>query len=264
MSMQYESSQVGAFMYMWGFSDARSGIVKPSGLLANSQNKLDHLIGDLLGAINVSESLERRWFLAEFKRDRKGFYEEVHLKKAKPHRQALYRHLRCDDGCRDLARFGHFAVWGNINDQLVIEPYAHAVGPGPAGGPGPGLHPLDYASMKAEFEPFYKNLHDPLMDRFVSNEDLYGAGLGLPTSGMQKYLRCMLQFAIPLPTSPSIIAKSAQHLLFGYTQSSGSSELVLTSYEGIWDSCNRFTTMTAKGLALPPPNVTSVRKKPQK
>lgn len=247
MSKLFESAQVGSFMYMWGYADAVDNRPHSPGLLVNSQNVLDHLVGDLFGAVNPSRDeakTERRWFLAEFKRERNGFYQEVHYKNAKPHRRALYSHLREDFKCRQLARFGHFAIWGDDENELIIEPYAHAVRPGPAGGPGPGLHELDTASVQHPFMPFYRALHMAQMRRHYMDVNFYGQGLGLPCASMQKYLACMLQFCVPLPTSPTIINRAAQQLLFGFTEADASSGLALTSFEGLLSACARFAAKT--------------------
>ena len=157
MTIIYESGAAGAFMYMWGYHDAQHNVTVPPGLLLNNQNPLDMLLGDLFGAVTPKAAVpagvapavppvqpQRRWFIAELKQDRDGFYNEVHSSKAKSHRSGLYAHLRADQVCRNLSRTGHFAIWHQI-EGIVITPYAHTVGPGPAGGPwpGPGVHELD-------------------------------------------------------------------------------------------------------------------------
>jgi hypothetical protein len=163
----------------------------------------------------------------------------------------LYQHLRSDVKCRNYARYGHFAIWGNDKDELVVEPYAHAVGPGPAGGPDTNWHELDFASFKSSFEDLYSNLHNPDMNLFSQNSELYGAGLGLPVASMQEYLKCILQYCIPLPTSPGIINNTAHQLLVGYTQANGPCALALASFEGLIVSCARFAAAVHSGTHQP-------------
>jgi hypothetical protein len=246
MTVLYESGLAGAFMYMWGYQDALHNVPVAPGLLLNSQNTLDNLIGDLFGAISAGEDSTRRWFLAELKQDHAGFHDEVHGTKAKPHRTALYTHLRADKFCRDLARFGHFAVWYEEPQDVLIAPYAHAVGPGAMALPGQGFHELNHASFTSGFDVFYKNLHEPDLTRFYMNELLYGPGLGLPIEGMQAYLQCILQFCVPLPTTPALAAAAAAELIFGYVDRGGGAVLAKGTFEGLLASCAAFAaTVTA-------------------
>lgn len=255
MTFLFESAIAGAFMYSWGYQDAMRGVLVPPGLLINPQNTLDQLIGDLFGSVTPSvpgelpASTERRWFIAELKQDEKGFHTEVHTGAAKPARAALYAHLRSDDECRNLARFGHFAVWLE-DDEIVAAPYAHTVGPGSYQGSGPFAHELDNHSFKAKFKPFYDALCEPDMHRFWGNKLNYGAGLGLPQEGMQEYLKCMLQFSVPPQAHSDMVEQAATQLLFGHA-APGGAVISVGTFEGLLASCAKFMATVAPSAGSP-------------
>ncbi len=189
----YESHLVGLFMQMWG---RREGMgTEPASLLNNAQNPFDHLLGDICGEVRS------RYFLMEFKESRKGFYEEVKPNSAKPHRTALYAHLKSDLRCRRIARFGHFAGYlSDETNELAFEPYAHSIATIKAKEEVTSAclqldyqwEELEYRSWTMNFNALYDSLHTPDLTLFgQSSPWLFASGLGVPEADLEEYVKCM-------------------------------------------------------------------------
>lgn len=191
----YESQVVFEFARLWGRHEVKfwASTDVQARLLGNAQNDFDSLLADVAGNAGT------RFFLIEFKRERKGFRQEAIAKSGKPHRQALYQHLQSDHTCRQLARFGHFGAYVNEDGSLVFEPYAHAVA-APAIREtivrqtlGTDWHELDYQSFKISFTDFFWAVSCISDERYSQNVGLFKDGLGLPDESFKQYVACMYQ-----------------------------------------------------------------------
>lgn len=233
--MLYESTLVGAFNYLWGYSDAKSNRPSTPALISNAQNPIDSLLGDLIGNVGG------RYFLIEFKQLRNGFFDEVHSASAKASRTALYAHIRHDPMCRELARTGHFAAWAAA-DNLIFAPYAHTVGRGSFD--NGYVHELDHPSYEIYFEAFYAKICTTNLDPFYMENLVYAHGLGISAAGMHKYLECILA-AVPRVVNPSAEANA----LFGFWNPTNSGLVAVpTSFDGLLS-----TFAAYKRLASMPP-----------
>ena len=202
----YESHLVGRFMQAWGRLEGNGS--EPAAILNNSQNPFDSWFGDICGEVQF------RYFLIEFKKTREGFLEEVKFGSKKPHRTALYEHLKTDADCRKIARFGHFAAYAHTgSDLLAFEPYAHSAasvrtvsqlvddGLNSSG----SSSELDYRAWTLDFRRFYDALHEK--DLSLHHNDapwLYSKGLGVPVADLEQYVSCMYSHLIyddPTPSS---------------------------------------------------------------
>jgi hypothetical protein len=163
-------------------------------ILANAQNPFDNWFGDICGVAR------HRYFLIEFKRNRSGFLEEVKRGSAKPHRTALSKHLRNDEVCRKIARFGHFDAYQDNAGLLAFEPYAHSVAPRiPAKelieavlSSSVSAFELDYPAWIFNFGQFYNALHESdLSLHYQSPPWLFKSGLGIPEADLEQYVLCM-------------------------------------------------------------------------
>lgn len=191
-SENYESQLLGLFMQLWGRTEGRNS--EAATLLTNAQNPFDNWFGDVCGVVR------HRYFLIEFKRTRSGFLEEVKIGSAKPHRTALYKHLRNDEVCRKIARFGHFAAYQEDAGLLAFEPYAHSVAPRlPAKElikdvllSSVSSFELDYPAWTLNFGKFYDALHErDLSLHHQSPPWLFRNGLGIPEADLEHYVLCM-------------------------------------------------------------------------
>ena len=191
----YESQVVFEFARLWGRHEIKfwASNDAPARLLGNAQNDFDSLLADVAGNAGT------RFFLIEFKRERKGFRQEAIAKSGKPHRQALYQHLRADQKCRQFARAGHFGAYVNEDGSFVFEPYAHAIAESASREAivrkalDTEWHKLDYQSFNISFEDFFGGVSCISDERFGENAMLFKEGLGLPEESFEQYVRCMYQ-----------------------------------------------------------------------
>jgi len=191
----YESHLVGLFMQLWGRKEGQE--LEPATILNNAQNPFDNWFGDITGEVRF------RYFLIEFKTTREGFVKEVEAGSAKPHRTALYAHLREDEDCRKISKYGHFAAYeGTAPRLLVFEPYAHSAAALQSASSiatailkSTGLrHEMDYRSWSMDFASFFDELHEESLDLHNSNSPwLFSKGLGVPEADLEQYVRCMYQ-----------------------------------------------------------------------
>lgn len=198
----YESNFVFHFARLWGYEEGRAGRGFEARLIGNSQNRFDELIGDVAGQSG------KRFFLIEFKRTRDGFLKEVEGSHLKPHRRALYEHLKVDATCRKFARFGHWGGYADSDGNLFFEPYAHAMVPidGRAleahrkrlraeweAGVRHVPHELDTRSSVICFNDFFGAATDRDIALWDQDKRLFGEGLGIPKETLQWYVECMYQ-----------------------------------------------------------------------
>jgi hypothetical protein len=188
-----ESQLVGLFMQLWGRRDVQS--TEPATILNNAQNQFDNWFGDICGEVRF------RYFFIEFKKTRAGFLAEIRAGSKKPHRTALYEHLRNDTDCRNIAWHGHFAAYADEGTgKLVFEPYAHSPAPVNSKAEIVGKeinstlpwHGLDYRSWCLSFPKLYEALHDE--DISLHNQTppwLFNKGLGIPEADLEQYVQCM-------------------------------------------------------------------------
>jgi predicted transcriptional regulator YdeE len=113
----YESHYACHFFRLWGGKDF--GQPNKAKLLGNMQNPFDGFFGDINGDVN------KRYFIIEFKLERKGIWDEVKSKKEKPHRNALFKKLFSNESSRMLSHVGHFAAYEE-QKNLRLEPYVDA------------------------------------------------------------------------------------------------------------------------------------------
>jgi hypothetical protein len=189
----YESHYTHHFFRLWGAKEGAKGLTPDTVLLGNSQNDFDAKFGDLAGKSGL------RYFLVEFKADRAGIAQEAGIK-GKPHRHALYQHLRNDSDCEQLASVGHFAGYPK-DGLLAFEPYGHAVAPRQTPGnivnnvilKNDPSHALDYARDPIPFETFYDllNTTDDTLSTLIPG--FYSEGIGLPLEKFEEYINCMYQ-----------------------------------------------------------------------
>lgn len=190
----FESHFTHHFFRLWGVKEGEAGIQPDALLLGNSQNEFDEQIGDVAGVAGC------RFFIIEFKRDRKGIAEEV-KEKVKPHRYHLYQHLRNDPDCRRLAFVGHYAAYPDCSNHVAFEPYAHAVAPRATTADvvrktifgNESSHELDFSRSPLTFDEFYEGVTetDETMSQLTAG--VYRRGLGLPQCAFEEYIRCMYQ-----------------------------------------------------------------------
>ncbi|MDL5039399.1 hypothetical protein QRD40_24010 [Comamonas sp. Y6] len=147
-----------------------------AGLVGNSQNPLDHLVGDVLGRTSMG-----RYFIIEFKRQAIGFLEEVDLQIGKPDRAALLCHLQFDDDCQTLSSKGHFgAHWTPI-----------------------GLHLQSYFTLITSAEESFSGVQD-----FFRNV-ICASDFGWSADELQQYIECMTAHGSQIETDSG-------NLVFGY------------------------------------------------
>jgi hypothetical protein len=215
-SESYESHLVGLFMQLWGRQEGVCS--EPATLLNNAQNPFDHWFGDICGQVQY------RYFLIEFKRSRDGFFDEVKVGSAKPHRTSFYQHLRTDEACRQISRIGHFAAYQADNDLLAFEPYAHSVVPKASkkdvvksvlSSSAPYCE-LDYQAWTFGFLRFYNELHESdLSLHHQSSPTLFGKGLGIPELALEQYVSCMYSHVEDGTTDSGLILLGAFNLSTG-------------------------------------------------
>ncbi|MCC7597912.1 hypothetical protein IGS61_10465 [Janthinobacterium sp. FW305-129] len=189
----YESHYTHHFFRLWGAREGAEGLAPDTVLLGNSQNDFDAKFGDLAGQVGL------RYFLVEFKTDRAGIAQEVGIT-GKPHRHALYQHLRNDSNCELLASVGHFAGYPE-NGLLVFEPYGHAVAQRqPRKDIVDGImlndkpwHALDYARKPLAFDAFYTLLNNIDGSLTTAPSGFFSNGIGLPLKKFEEYIECMYQ-----------------------------------------------------------------------
>jgi len=189
----YESHFTCHFFRYWGFLEGRNKEQMVEPLLGNMQNPFDALFGDIVG------QTEGRFFIIEFKRDRKDFASEVKEKSGKAHRRELYRHLREDTTCRDISRLGHFGGYPNESDQLCFEPYAHCMAPmqSPRNISDEiilndvAFGPLGARSWHVDFSTLYKQLthYDSTMSAQAPGS--FSDGLEITHDQLEEYVACM-------------------------------------------------------------------------
>ena len=191
-SENYESQLVGLFMQLWGRREGSDS--EPATILTNAQNPFDSWFGDICGAVR------HRYFLIEFKQTRAGFLDEVKPGSAKPHRTALYQHLRTDEVCRKIARFGHFAAYQSDSNLLAFEPYAHSIAPrrlkaeliDDSLSSAVPTFELDYTAWTHNFGKFYDALNECDLTLYhESSPWLFRNGLGIPEADLEDYVLCM-------------------------------------------------------------------------
>jgi hypothetical protein len=121
--MPFESVFVGNFIFYFGVvAGQRDREIHGHCVSLFSQNRGDHEYGDLIS------SWQGRSFLIEFKRDAQSIPTELQ----KPHRAALLKDLRLEEGARMFSARGHFVgygVAGNGSADSNFMPY-HRVGEG--------------------------------------------------------------------------------------------------------------------------------------
>ena len=191
----YESHYVSLFFRLWGATERADGISPEHSLLGNAQNPFDELLGDVAGQAG------HRFFLIEFKRDRAGIANEV-APNGKAHRHALYQHLRADQRCRELARFGHLAAYVDASsNKLAFETYAHAAAPmtarprreeaGEQASPRPDE--LDHWVGCIDFSKLHPYLTHPSPEPHETVPGAFASGGGLTKEGLSEYIACMYQ-----------------------------------------------------------------------
>jgi len=189
----YESHYTHHFFRLWGAREGALSLTPETVLLGNSQNDFDAKFGDLAGKAGL------RYFLVEFKADRAGIAQEVGSQ-GKPHRRALYQHLREDSDCQQLASVGHFAGYPE-DGLLAFEPYGHAVASRQT---RPDIvnnvllkndpwHALDYARDPIPFDTFYDLLNTTDATLSTLAPGFYSEGIGLPLAKFEEYIHCMYQ-----------------------------------------------------------------------
>lgn len=206
----YESHYTHHFFRLWGAREGAKGITPETVLLGNSQNDFDAKFGDLAGQVGL------RYFLVEFKTDRAGIAQETGIT-GKPHRHALYQHLRTDSDCQLLASVGHFAGYPE-NGLLAFEPYGHAVAQRQSRKDivdgvmldNKPWHALDYARTPLSFDGFYDALNDTDMTLSVTPSGFFSNGLGLPLEKFEEYIACMYQHL-------ETVVDDDGHMLLGIT-----------------------------------------------
>lgn len=191
----YESHFACYFFRYWGYLEGKQSHGMSEPLLGNMQNPFDALFGDVVGQSN------QRFFIIEFKRNRRDFFDEVNEKSGKPHRSRLYQHLKIDSDCRDISRVGHFGGYPNEHDQLTFEPYAHCMVPIQSQQDitqkivlrDEASEPLEFRAWHGGFTAFYKQLtaYPPTMSQAVPGFFTYG--LGITREQLEQYVECMYQ-----------------------------------------------------------------------
>ena len=189
----YESHYTHHFFRLWGAREGADGLRPDTVLLGNSQNDFDAKLGDLAGKVGL------RSFLVDFKLERAGSAQAASVT-GKPHRHALYQHLRNDSSCQQMANVGHFAAYPE-DAVLAFEPYAHAVAPRQSRKDivdGIMLqdrpwHALDYSRSPISFDAFYDLLNAQDDTPSQMHPDYYGDGIGLPRKKFEEYIACMYQ-----------------------------------------------------------------------
>lgn len=191
----FESHYVCHFFRLWGYEEGKKGIQLQNALLGNMQNDFDSKFGDVCAEVNT------RYFIIEFKRERKNFREEV-SPSGKFHRSNLYNHLRIDSRCRSIARQGHLGAYADDNDQLIFEPYAHCVAEvkprekiiqETLNSKVATWHELDYRSYFFDFKKFYNliTVDDCNLSEFTPG--FFKNGLGITKEHLEDYIYCMYQ-----------------------------------------------------------------------
>lgn len=191
----FESHYTCQFFRLWGYEEGKKGAPLKDALLGNMQNEFDEKFGDVCAEIGA------RYFIIEFKPDRKKFKNEI-LPSGKLHRYKLYQHLRNDQYCRSIARQCHFGAYPDSNHQLFFEPYAHCM----AGikskgeiakeilnGTSKPWHELDYRSFVFDFQTFYKSITVEESNLSELCPGFFVNGLGVTREHLRDYVNCMYQ-----------------------------------------------------------------------
>ncbi|HEL2957212.1 hypothetical protein R1H25_05655 [Stenotrophomonas sp. C2852] len=235
--MLHENNALGLFLYAWGYKDAEVGRVGAR-LLATAQSFLDHLIGDLIG-----QGEEGRWFLMEFKRERRGFFEEAHKK---PARKNLMDALWANHDLAELSAYAHFACWLQ-GDDITIQQYVVATDDARVDGYPP--HRMPFVRGSLGFGRAYEYLTEADATPFPHrSEDLFSHGTGVTGEGMRKYLAAVLA-AHDHNVDPGVEVNA----LLGFTPSSGKPVvLVPTNFGGLLEAFERAlrTSAAATGHEL--------------
>lgn len=236
----YESQLVGLFMQMWGRHEGRG--TEPASLLNNAQNPFDHLFGDICGEVRF------RYFLMEFKASRSGFAEEVKPNSVKPHRTALYAHLKTDRKCRKIARFGHFAGYLSAEtDALAFEPYANSIATITIAGevasaclePHYQWDELDYRSWTINFNRLYDLLNTSDLTLFgQSSPWLFASGLGVPEADLEEYVKCMYSHLQYIEQDDGVMLLGAINIVTGEFHAIKS-----TPFQMVADLKNKFDSL---------------------
>jgi hypothetical protein len=220
--MLYESMYVGSFIYQWGYADCVNRRSPVGRLIANQQNPLDSLLGDLFSEV------DGRFFLIEFKPKFKGFNKEVSGAKAKPARVALSNAFDPVGRLLELSRYGHFGCWSE-NNELKLNSYPWCINDG---------HPPIFSRIgnNLDFNGFY-DLINMQNDAVVVNPGLitngtFLEGLGLPAKSMIEYLKAVCQ------ANPNVNNASAQTslVLLGGAYANNQTTLVHASFDGLMTS----------------------------
>lgn len=207
----YESHYTHHFFRLWGAREGAQGINPDTVLLGNSQNDFDAKFGDLAGQAGL------RYFLVEFKTDRAGIAQEVGVT-GKPHRHALYQHLRNDSDCELLASVGHFAGYAE-DGLLAFEPYGHAVAPRQSRKDivegvllkNKPWHALDYARTPLTFDAFYNALNHADAGLSVTPPGFFSNGIGLPLAKFEEYIACMYQHLTSVVNDDGVMLLGVTH-----------------------------------------------------
>lgn len=222
----YESEVSGMFMYLWGFYDASKKMATP-GLLQQSQNRLDHLIGDLFGQVPATVDVTR-WFLAEFKTDKGSFPEEVRTKR---HRLELLDELYNVASPADFraSKHSHLAIWLNQEGEIrwSFYPPTATAAPNPA---------------SWSFQELYRGMHetDGSLD---SSGKLYVRGSGVPKTTMCEHLERMMNAKASSKGMAVNGAAEADYLMLGKVTPGYAPQIVTTKFADLVDRC-----ITVRGL----------------
>jgi hypothetical protein len=199
-------------------------------LLLQSQNKLDHLLGDLFGTVQSGDVT--RWFAAEFKRDAASFPDELRTKKNRRELVDALYNVAADDDFR-ASKHAHLAVWLNDLGEVRWSFYV----PTAAGTPSPGSW---------TFEDLYRGLHrtNAALD---GSGKLYLKGAGVPRSTMREHLERMMQAESAAKGSQTNTASEADYLMFGVVAPGFVPQLVSVRFANLIARCNAIKSIVEQG-----------------
>jgi hypothetical protein len=247
----YESTIAGAFLYTWGAHDQFRERIGQNAVISNSQNPLDHLLGDMV------MRTDDRWFIAELKQDEDGFKKEVWETTTaagspsgivpKPHRRDFLLDLGDPQYSFKAVHYSsraHFAVWVKSNDFQIAE-YAFKAAPGLRSPKHSPPHPNSVCIKRLSTPSFYNFIRGTTLrfsdfydevtlknpTRHPLCEGIFSHGLGVPYKTIEKYIELLVKHE-----QNSTNAALDASIILGHVSASGSAPfqpICGSSFEGL-------------------------------